>query len=73
MHIELMILDGKRDKNNYTKPTRFSFKGNYAIEQLLLKVAETYFGSKIKSQIEDLLKSRLTEEEIVYNLIKEGN
>lgn len=63
MFIELTILDGKRDKDNYTKPTKYFFKGNYAIEQLLLKISEIYFGTKIKNQIEDLLKTRITENE----------
>jgi hypothetical protein len=64
MFIELTILDGKRDKNNYTKPTKYFFKGNYAIEELLLKVSEVYFGSKIKNQVEDLLTVRILEEDV---------
>jgi hypothetical protein len=64
MFIELTILDGKRDKNNYTKPTKYFFKGNYAIEELLLKVSEVYFGSKIKNQVEDLLTVRVSEEDV---------
>lgn len=63
MFIELTILDGKRDKDNYTKPTKYFFKGNYAIEQLLLKISEIYFGTKIRNQVEDLLKARITENE----------
>lgn len=64
MFIKLFILEGKRDKNNYSKPTEFVFKGNYAIEQLLIKTSEIYFGKRISDQIEDLLKSRISEDEI---------
>jgi hypothetical protein len=64
MYIELIILDGKRTKDNYTKPSKYFFKGNYAIEQLLLKISEIYFGSKVKAEIEDLLKMRITEDNL---------
>jgi len=63
MFIELTILDGKRTKN-YTKATKYFFKGNYAIEQLLLKISEIYFGSKVKAEIEDLLKMRIAESDL---------
>lgn len=64
MFIEVTILDGKRTKDNYTKPTKYFFKGNYAIEQLLLKITEIYFGSKIKAEFEDMLKLRITEDDL---------
>lgn len=58
--IKLFILDGKQGKNHIEKgiPQQFYFKGNYAIEQCILKLVELYFGSSIMSKVEDLLKTR---------------
>lgn len=60
MYIKLFILDGKQGKQGMqnTKPQEYYFRGNYAIEQCILKIVEVYFGSKIQSQIEDLLTAR---------------
>lgn len=58
MKIDMIILDGKKDKKGYTIPTKLSFLGNYAIENCILKLTEIYFGSRIKTKIEDLLNNR---------------
>ena len=58
MKIDMIILDGKADKKGYTSPTKLSFLGNYAIENCILKLTEMYFGSRLKTKIEDLLKTR---------------
>lgn len=48
-------------KNKFVEPEKFEFKGNYAIETLLIKISEKYFGVKISRKIEDLLKTKLGE------------
>lgn len=60
MYIKLFILDGKQGKKGIqnTQPQEFYFRGNYAIEQCILKIVELYFGSKIQTKVEDLLKAR---------------
>jgi len=37
------------------------FTGNYAIEIMLIKTSEKFFGCKVSQTIEDLLKNRIGE------------
>jgi len=60
MKIKLIIFN-PRNKNNYVEPDTMDFNGNYAIEFLLIKVSEKFFGSKVSAQIEELLKNRIGE------------
>ncbi len=61
MFIKLTIRDGKQNKSGYTNhPTEYIYKGNYAIEQMLIRQTEIYFGVKVSSQLEEILKTRIT-------------
>lgn len=73
MELHLLILDGKRSKGGYTKPSKLIFKGNYALESCILKLIEVYFGPVLKDKIEDMLRSRITEIDIPEDLFKEEN
>ena len=42
-----------------SEPDVMNFEGNYAIETMLIKVTEKFFGTKIALQVESLLKSRI--------------
>lgn len=64
MKVKIYILDGKVLKNNFTIPTIFEVKGDYALEIAISKVLELYYGQKIRMEIESILKHRITEEEI---------
>ena len=44
---------------HYEEPEKHIFNGNYALEMMLIKISEKYFGSKVSAKIEDLLKSRI--------------
>ena len=68
MEIHLLILDGKRSKSHYTKPNKLIFKGNYALETCILKLVETYFGPVLKNKIEDMLRARITDDDIPEEL-----
>lgn len=41
------------------EPERMIFIGNYAIETMIIKIAEKYFGKGISDKIEMLLKNRI--------------
>lgn len=56
MYIKLTIID-----NN--SPSKHIFKSNYAIETMLVKITEIYFGKEASLKIEDLLKLRLKDDE----------
>jgi hypothetical protein len=71
MEIHLLILDGKKLKSGYTKPNKLIFKGNFALETCILKLVESYFGPVLKSKIEDMLRARITEEEVPEELFTE--
>jgi len=45
-------------KNEYPEHEKIEFNGNYAIETMLIKISEQFFGLKISRQIEELLKNR---------------
>lgn len=60
MKIKLIIFNPHK-KIGYTEPDTMEFNGNYAIEFLLIKVSEKFFGSKVSVQIEELLKNRIGE------------
>lgn len=71
MEIHMLILDGKRDKSGYTKPNKLIFKGNYALESCILKLVESYFGIVLKDKVEDMLRVRITDDEIPEDLLQE--
>lgn len=66
----MLILDGKKEKGGYVKPNKIIFKGNYALETCILKLVETYFGPVLKNKIEDMLRVRITDEEIPEDLLE---
>lgn len=41
------------------EPERMEFNGNYAIETMIIKISEKYFGVKVSRKIEDMLKDRI--------------
>lgn len=57
MYIKLKIIDNRI--REYNKPSEYIFKDNYAIETMLIKISEIYFGKEISLRIEDLLKKRI--------------
>ena len=57
MYIKLKIVNNRRVE--YNKPNEYIFKDNYAIETMLIKITEIYFGKEISLRIEDLLKKRI--------------
>lgn len=57
MRISLHIMD----KGNKQK---FIFDGNYALETMLFKLTEIYYGKNIRIRFEDMLKTRITEGEL---------
>lgn len=61
MHIFLKI----GDNHTYTP---HEFKGNYALELMILTVVERYFGREIRLKVESLLKSKIAEEELKKNV-----
>lgn len=67
MKIKLSVLDGKTLKNNFTIPYIFEGSGDYALELVISKVIEMYYGNRTRAQVEDILKVKLTEEEINKN------
>ena len=69
MEIHMLIIDGRKTKNKYVSPTKLHFKGNFALEQCILKLVEAYFGLKLKDTVEDLLKARITDDEIPDELL----
>jgi hypothetical protein len=56
IEIHMIILEGKRDKQNYTKPNKLNFLGTTAIEDCILKLTEIYFGSKAKDDVEEIIR-----------------
>ena len=58
--IKLTIFNPQK-KNHYSEPDVMEFNGNYAIEIMLIKVSEKFFGCKVSRIIEDLLKNRIGE------------
>ena len=68
MKVKISILDGKNLKNNYTIPTIFEGKGDYALPLVITVVSEIYYGQKVRILLEDILKHQLTAEEINSNL-----
>ena len=61
MYIKLKIIDNRR--REYNKPTEYIFRDNYAVETMLKKISEIYFGKKVSLKIEDLLKERIIDGE----------
>ena len=46
--------------NNQKVPEKMDFKGSFAVETLLIKVTERYFGTGIALRLEDMLKVNQT-------------
>jgi hypothetical protein len=61
MEIHISFLKPIRDNKTHA-PEKMTFKGNYAIETMLIKVAEKYFGTAISRKIEDMLTNRIEDE-----------
>lgn len=59
MKLKLTIFSPHTKNGKLNEPEKFEFNGNYAIETLLIKISEKYFGIKVSRAIEDLLKSRM--------------
>jgi len=57
MYIKLIIIDNRTVE--YGKPSEYIFKNNYAVETMLIKISEIYFGKKVSNAIEWLLKERV--------------
>jgi len=67
MIAKIILLDGKRLKNNFTIPYVFEGKGEYALELVITKAIEVYYGERTKKELENLLKIRLTDEIVLKN------
>jgi hypothetical protein len=51
-----------KEKND--TPTTFIFHGNYALETMLEKILEKYYGSETKNTVMKILNTKITEEDI---------
>lgn len=58
MDIKLSILE-KHAKGEYVKPIEYEYHGNYALEIMIFRLTEIYFGEKISKQIEEIIKRRI--------------
>lgn len=67
MKIKISILDGKILKNNFTIPTIIECNGDYGLELGISKLVEIYYGDKCRIQVEEILKVKLSDEEILKN------
>lgn len=67
MIVKLSVLDGKTLKNNFTIPYIFEGRGDYALELVISRAVEMYYGIEAKIKLEDTLKIRLTNEQINRN------
>lgn len=38
---------------------KFTYKGNFALETMLIKITEKFFGEKVRIEFEYLLKKRI--------------
>lgn len=43
-------------ETNKEEPYKLELSGNWALETMILKLSEKYFGNKCKEKMEDLLK-----------------
>lgn len=59
MYIKLIIIDNRI--REYNKPSEYIFRDNYAIETMLIKITEIYFGKEVSLMVENLLKKRINE------------
>lgn len=62
MKIHLTIFTPNKKQIGYS-PEKFIYNGNYALETMIIKITEKYFGLTIARKIEDLLNNRLNGEE----------
>lgn len=56
MDIKLFILE---HKSGYQKPIEYEYHGNYALEIMIFRITEIYFGEKISKQIEEIIQGRI--------------
>lgn len=52
MKIFLKIFEDKTS----TEPLKMEITGNWALETMISKLCEKYYGQKVKEKIEDILK-----------------
>jgi hypothetical protein len=55
MRIFLTIFEDKTNKN----PEKYEFIGNWALETMMNKLLSKYYGSRIATKVEDLLRERI--------------
>lgn len=67
MKVQIKVLDGKPQKYNFNIPHIFEGVGKYGLELAICVAIECYYGRKRRMELEDILKIRLTEEEIEKN------
>jgi len=58
MRIEIKFFNPNK-KQHGNAPERFLYAGNYAVETMLIRISEIYFGKKVSDSIEALLKTRI--------------
>jgi len=56
MDIKLSILE---HKSGYQKPIEYEYHGNYALETMLFRISEIYFGIEISKKIEIIILRRI--------------
>ena len=56
MKIHLTIFTPKNGS-----PEKVEYTGNYAVETMLIKTTEKYFGKRISEKLENILKTRVDE------------
>ena len=56
MKIKVTFFTPNKKERGY-EPEEFIYSGNYAIETMLIKTAEKFFGTEVSKKIESLLKT----------------
>lgn len=59
MKIRVIIFESNKKERGYD-PEKLEFTGNYALETMINKLLTKYYGMKIASLVEDLLRDRLS-------------
>ena len=67
MYVKLLILNNNRTNNFSVQPLEFEFKGDTAIEQMILKAIEIYFGDNEIHETKILLRET---KENLRNILK---
>jgi hypothetical protein len=58
MDIKLSILD-KPKNGEYKKPMLYEYHGNYALEIMIFRISEIYFGIVVSKKIEEIINRRI--------------